>query len=86
MDNHTMQVLQDVTAHKEAIIQKVRQQVQHESYPSKSKWTNRAFTIMITCSILFFIAWQVTQPMDQVTTEVEDEGKNFYSPIYFIQK
>jgi len=75
MDKHTMQVLQDVTAHKELIIQKVRQQVQQESYPSKSKWTYRAFTVMITCSILFFIAWQATQPMDQVTTEVKDEGK-----------
>lgn len=75
MDKHTMQVLQDVTAHKEVIIQKVRQQVQQESYPSKSKWTYRAFTVMITCSILFFIAWQATQPMDQVTTEVKDEGK-----------
>ncbi|QPA56004.1 hypothetical protein [Lysinibacillus sphaericus] len=75
MDKHTMQVLQDVTAHKEVIIQKVRQHVQQESYSSKSKWTYRAFTVMITCSILFFIAWQATQPMDQVTTEVKDEGK-----------
>ncbi|WP_418301079.1 hypothetical protein [Lysinibacillus fusiformis] len=75
MDKHTMQVLQDVTAHKEVIIHKVRQQVQQESYPSKSKWTYRAFTVMITCSILFFIAWQATQPMDQVTTEMKEEGK-----------
>ena len=56
MDKHTMQVLQDVTAHKEAIIQKVRQQIQQEPTMSKSKWTYRAVTMMITCSILFFIA------------------------------
>ncbi|WP_155593795.1 hypothetical protein [Lysinibacillus cavernae] len=75
MDKHTMHVLQDVSEHKEAIIQKVRQQIQQEPFPSEPKWTYRAVTIMITCSILLFIAWQAAQPLDQLATEVTDEEK-----------
>ncbi|WP_342443209.1 hypothetical protein MHB40_09060 [Lysinibacillus sp. FSL K6-0057] len=77
MDKHTMQVLQDVTAHKEAIIQKVRQQIQQEPTMSKSKWTYRAVTMMITCSILFFIAWQAAKPMDELATQDEGETSTF---------
>ncbi|WP_036129267.1 hypothetical protein [Lysinibacillus sphaericus] len=73
MDKHTMQALQDVSAHKEAIIHKVRQQIQQEPYPSKPKWTYRAVTIMMTCSILFFIAWQAAKPSNQLTTQVMNE-------------
>ena len=65
MDKHTMQVLQDVSAHKEAIIHKVRQQIQQEPVMPKPRWTYRAVTIMITCSILLFIAWQAAKPMDE---------------------
>ncbi len=72
MDKHTMQVLQDVSAHKEAIIHKVRQQIQHEPVMAKSKWIYRVVTMMITCSILLFIAWQAAKPMDELVTQ--DEG------------
>lgn len=69
MDKHTMQVLQDVSAHKEAIIHKVRQQIQQEPVMPKPRWTYRAVTIMITCSILLFIAWQAAKPMDELATQ-----------------
>ncbi|MEA0552419.1 hypothetical protein U1P98_14680 [Lysinibacillus irui] len=75
MDKHTMHILKDVTAHKEAIIQNVRQQIQQQTHPSKTKWTYRAVTMLITCSLLLFIAWQATQPMNQLATEVTDEGE-----------
>ena len=77
MDKHTMQVLQDVSAHKEAIIHKVRQQIQQEPVMAKSKWTYRVVTMMITCSILLFIAWQAAKPMDELVTQ--DEGKHLHS-------
>lgn len=70
MDKHTMHVLMDITAHKEAIIQNVRRQIQQQAHPSKPKWTYRAVTILITCSLLLFIAWQAAQPMNQLATEV----------------
>lgn len=72
MDKHTMQVLQDVSAHKEAIIQKVRQQIQQEPIMPKPRWAYRVVTMMITCSILLFIAWQAAKPMDELATQ--DEG------------
>lgn len=79
MDKHTMHVLKDVSAHKEAIIQKVRQQIQQEPYPSKQLWPYRAMAVMITCSILLFIAWQASKPIDHVTTEIlhEEEKQSF---------
>ncbi|MGE7688578.1 hypothetical protein ACQKMI_05140 [Lysinibacillus sp. NPDC097214] len=79
MDKHTMHVLKDVSAHKEAIIQKVRQQVQQEPYPSKNLWPHRALAVMMTCSILLFIAWQASKPMDHLTTEIlhEEEKQSF---------
>lgn len=86
MDKHTMQALQDVSAHKEAIIHKVRQQIQQEPYPSKPKWTYRAVTIMMTCSILFFIAWQAAKPSNQLTTQVMNEEENLLLRICFKQK
>lgn len=72
MDKHTMQVLQDVSAHKEAIIHKVRQQIQQEPIMPKPRWAYRVVTMMITCSILLFIAWQAAKPMDELATQ--DEG------------
>ncbi|MBU5251475.1 hypothetical protein KQI46_05945 [Lysinibacillus capsici] len=72
MDKHTMQILQDVSAHKEAIIQKVRQQIQQEPIMPKPRWAYRVVTMMITCSILLFIAWQAAKPMDELATQ--DEG------------
>ncbi|WP_455644610.1 hypothetical protein [Lysinibacillus xylanilyticus] len=79
MDKHTMHVLKDVSAHKEAIIQKVRQQIQQEPFPSKQLWPYRAMAVMITCSILLFIAWQASKPIDHVTTEIphEEEKQSF---------
>ena len=77
MDKHTMQVLQDVSAHKEAIIHKVRQQIQHEPVMAKSKWTYRVVTMMITCSILLFIAWQAAKPLDELVTQDEGETPTF---------
>ncbi|MFE3572895.1 hypothetical protein [Lysinibacillus sp. NPDC059133] len=79
MDKHTMHVLKDVSAHKEAIIQKVRQQVRQEPYPSKKLWPHRALAVMMTCSILLFIAWQASKPMDHLTTEIlhEEEKQSF---------
>ncbi|KPN94839.1 hypothetical protein [Lysinibacillus sp. ZYM-1] len=82
MDKHTMRALQDVSTHKEAIIQKVLHQMQQESYPSKPKWTYRAVTIMITCSILLFIAWQAAQPIDQVATEVNEGEKLPFTDLF----
>lgn len=77
MDKHTMQILQDVSAHKEAIIHKVRQQIQQEPVMSKPRWTYRAVTIMITCSILLFIAWQAAKPMGELATQDEGETPTF---------
>lgn len=79
MDKHTMHVLKDVTAHKEAIIQNVRRQIQQQAHPSKTMWTYRAVTILITCSLLLFIAWQATQPMNQLATEepIKDKQPTF---------
>lgn len=77
MDKHTMQVLQDVSAHKEAIIHKVRQRIQQEPVMSKSKWTYRAVTMMITCSILLFTAWQAAKPMGELATQDEGETPTF---------
>ncbi|MEB2299199.1 hypothetical protein LAV72_06115 [Lysinibacillus xylanilyticus] len=79
MDKHKMHVLKDVSAHKEAIIQKVRQQVQQEPYPSKQLWPYRALAVMMTCSILLFIAWQASKPIDHLTTEIlhEEEKQSF---------
>lgn len=79
MDKHTMHVLKDVTAHKEAIVQNVRRQIQQQAHPSKTMWTYRAVTMLITCSLLLFIAWQATQPMNQLATEepIKDEQPTF---------
>lgn len=79
MDKHTMHVLKDVTAHKEAIIQNVRRQIQQQAHPSKTMWTYRAVTMLITCSLLLFIAWQATQPMNQLATEepIKDKQPTF---------
>ncbi|MFC9541122.1 hypothetical protein ACFTQ7_14690 [Lysinibacillus sp. NPDC056959] len=79
MDKHTMHVLKDVSAHKEAIIQKVQQQIQEDPYPSKQLWPYRALAIMMTCSILLFIAWQASKPIDHLTTEIlhEEEKQSF---------
>ena len=77
MDKHTMQVLQDVSAHKEAIIHKVRQQIQQEPVMPKPRWTYRAVKIMITCSILLFIAWQAAKPMGELATQDEGETPTF---------
>ncbi|MFJ6210861.1 hypothetical protein [Lysinibacillus sp. NPDC092081] len=83
MDKHTMHVLKDVSAHKEAIIHKVRQQVQQETYPSKQLWPYRALAVMMTCSILLFIAWQASKPMDHVTTEIlPEEDKQSFSDLF----
>ncbi|MBX8944269.1 MULTISPECIES: hypothetical protein [Lysinibacillus] len=77
MDKHTMQILQDVSAHKEAIIHKVRQQIQQEPVMSKPKWTYRVVTMMLTCTILLFIAWQAAKPMDELATQDEGETPTF---------
>ena len=82
MDKHTMRALHDVSTHKEAIIQRVRHQMHQESYPSKPKWTYHAVTMMITCSILLFIAWQATQPIDQVATEVNEGEKLPFTDLF----
>lgn len=83
MDKHTMRVLKDVSAHKEAIIYKVRQQVQQETYPSKQLWPYRALAVMMTCSILLFIAWQASKPIDHVTTEIiHEEEKQTFTDLF----
>ncbi|KOP80401.1 hypothetical protein AMS59_03145 [Lysinibacillus sp. FJAT-14745] len=83
MDKHTMHVLKDVSAHKEAIIQKVRQQVQQEPYPSKQLWSHRSLAVMMTCSVLLFIAWQASKPIDHVTTEIlHEEVKQSFTDLF----
>ncbi|MGE7674755.1 hypothetical protein ACQKMV_14445 [Lysinibacillus sp. NPDC094403] len=83
MDKHTMHVLKDVSEHKKAIIQKVRQQIQQEPYPSKQLWPYRALAILMTCSILLFIAWQASKPMDHLTTEIlQEEEKQSFTDLF----
>ncbi|OXS76259.1 hypothetical protein B1B04_04545 [Lysinibacillus sp. KCTC 33748] len=86
MDKHTMHVLKDVSAHKEAIIQKVQQQIQQEPYPSKQLWPYRALAVMMTCSILLFIAWQASKPFDHLTTEIlHEEEKQSFTDLFQIE-
>ncbi|MFJ7732459.1 hypothetical protein ACIQXF_11245 [Lysinibacillus sp. NPDC097231] len=85
MDKHTMRELKDVTTHKEAIIQKVRRQIQQEPYPSKQLWPYRMMAIVMTCSILLFIAWQASKPIDHLTTEIPQEEKQSFTDLFQIE-
>lgn len=78
MDKHTLRELKDISVHKEAIIRNVKIKINEEQpSPKRQHWSYRIVTLTITCSILLFVALQLTKYDNlQMTTDTSQlEGK-----------
>ncbi|MEY9977990.1 hypothetical protein [Lysinibacillus sp. RC79] len=77
MDKHTLRELKDISVHKEEIIRNVKIKINEEHPPQKRHWSYSVVTMTITCSILLFVALQLTKYGNlQMTTDTSQlEGK-----------
>ncbi|MGE8003809.1 hypothetical protein [Lysinibacillus sp. NPDC093216] len=78
MDKHTLRELMDISVHKEAIIRNVKIKINEEqSSPKRHRWSYRIVTLTITCSVLLFVALQLTKyDILKMTTDTSQiEGK-----------